>query len=158
MSARIRVRAPKRFYGGLVLIGLCLFVFWAVSGMPAGTPRMMGPAMFPKALAAMIGASGAVLVYLSLRYDGEPLERFAIRGPIFVTLSILLFALTIRTMGMAVAGMLALTLSGFASPEARPRDIVVFAAVMTVLSVVLFRYLLGMSVPVLRIPGTGIAF
>lgn len=77
---------------------------------------------------------------------------------IFVTLSILLFALTIRTMGMAVAGMLALTLSGFASPEARPRDIVVFAAVMTVLSVVLFRYLLGMSVPVLRIPGTGIAF
>ncbi|MCT7378131.1 tripartite tricarboxylate transporter TctB family protein [Chelativorans salis] len=158
MTDAIRIRAPKRFYAGLVLIGICLFVFWANHGMTLGTPRMMGPAMFPRILAVMIGISGAVLVLLSLNFDGEKLERFSIRGPFFVTLSIIAFSLTIRSMGMAVAGMLALTLSGFATPEARPREVLIFAAVMTVLSILLFHYFLGMSVKILDIPGTGIEF
>jgi hypothetical protein len=48
--------------------------------------------------------------------------------------------------------------SGFATPEARLREVTVFSALLTLACVVLFRYLLAMSIPVLTIPGTGIQF
>ena len=53
--------------------------------------------------------------------------------------------------------MLALATSGFATPEARPREVIVFAALLSLASVILFRYLLQISVAVLIIPGTGIS-
>jgi hypothetical protein len=47
---------------------------------------------------------------------------------------------------------------GFATPEAKPREVLIFAVAMTAACVILFRYLLGMVVPVLVIPGTSIDF
>ena len=152
----IHIRAPQRFVAGVVLIFICLFVLWAVSHLSMGTIKFMGPAMFPRVLAVMIGVSGLVLIVLSLMRDGDALQRWSYRGPILVTLAILLFALTIREFGLAVAGFLALFVSGFATPEARPRETLIFAVAMTAACIILFRYLLGMAVPVLIIPGTSV--
>jgi putative tricarboxylic transport membrane protein len=123
-----------------------------------GTIKFMGPAMFPRALAVMLGISGMVLIAISLMRDGEGLEKWALRGPVLVNAGIILFALTIRPFGLAVAGMLALTVSGFATEEARPREVIVFAAAITLGCIILFRYLLDMAVPVLIVPGTSIEF
>jgi hypothetical protein len=157
-SGRLQIRSPQRFFAGLVLIAVCFFVLWAVGGLRQGTLTEMGPGMFPRALAVMLGVGGAILVVLSFLLRGAPLEKWSFRGPILVSVAILLFALTIRPFGLAVAGMLALVVSGFATPEARPREVLVFSALLTVACIVLFRYILGMSVSVLTIPGTGIQF
>jgi putative tricarboxylic transport membrane protein len=154
----VRIRSPQRFLAGLVLIAICCFVLWAVAGLRQGTLTAMGPGMFPRALAVLLGIGGVILVALSFWRDGEPLERWSFRGPVLVTIGILLFALTIRPFGLAVASMLALMVSGFATPEARLREVTVFSALLTLACVVLFRYLLAMSIPVLTIPGTGIQF
>lgn len=153
-----RIRAPRQFWSGLFLVGLCLFVFWANAGMSQGTLEMMGAAMFPRILAVMIGLGGAALVVLSLRHAGPPLEGIRIRGPFFVTVSVLAFAFTIRSMGLSVASFLALMLGGCATPETRFREILLFSVAMTVFGVVLFHYFLGMSVKVLILPGTRIGF
>jgi putative tricarboxylic transport membrane protein len=137
-------------------MGICFFVFWAVADLSPGTVKAMGPAMFPRALAALLGVGGASLIAVSFWLDGEPLERWSIRGPFLVSVGILLFALTIRPFGLSVACMLALVASGFATPEARPREVIVFSTLLTLASVILFRYVLQISVPVLVIPGTGI--
>jgi hypothetical protein len=152
----MRIRAPQRFVAGIVLICICIFVLWAVRNLSLGTVKFMGPAMFPRVLAVMIGVSGVALVILSLLRDGDALQKLSYRGPVLITLAILLFALTIREFGMAVAGFLSLFVSGFATPEARPRETLIFAVVLTAACIILFRYLLGMAVPVLIIPGTGI--
>ena len=152
----LRIRSPQRFCAGLVLIGICLFVFWAVADLSHGTVTAMGPGMFPRALAVLLGIGGGVHVVLSFLLDGEPLQRWAIRGPVLVSAAILLFALMLRPFGLAVAGMLALVVSGFAIRDSRPREVMVFAALVTVVCVVLFRYVLEVSIPVLIIPGTGI--
>lgn len=152
----LRIRAPQRFVAGVVLIGICVFVLWAVRNLSLGSIKFMGPAMFPRVLAVMLGLSGFALIVLSLLRDGEALRTWSYRGPVLVTLAILLFALTIRDFGLAVAGFLALFVSGFATPEARPRETLIFAVAMTAACIILFRYLLGMAVPVLIIPGTGI--
>jgi putative tricarboxylic transport membrane protein len=154
----LRIRSPQRFFAGLVLIAVCFFVLWAVEGLSHGTVTAMGPGMFPRALAVLLGIGGAILVVLSFWLDGAPLEQWSFRGPALVTVGILLFALTIRPFGLAVASMLALMVSGFASPDARLREVAVFSVLVTLACIVLFRYLLEMSIPVLIIPGTGIEF
>jgi putative tricarboxylic transport membrane protein len=154
----LRVRSPQRFVAGAVLLGICFFVFWAVADLSPGTVKSMGPGMFPRALAALLGISGAILVAVSFWLDGESLERWSFRGPVLVTAGILLFALTVRPFGLSVAGMLALVVSGFAIQDARPRQVIVFSALLTLACVILFRYLLEMSIPVLVVPGTGIRF
>lgn len=153
---QLHIRAPQRLVAGIVLVCASVFVLWAVRGLSLGTVKFMGPAMFPRVLAVMIGVSGVALIVLSLLRDGDALQRWSYRGPALITLAILLFALTIREFGLAVAGFLALFVSGFATPEARPRETLIFAVAMTVACIILFRYLLGMVVPVLIVPGTGI--
>jgi len=152
------VRSPQRFFAGLVLIGICLFVLWAVADLSQGTATAMGPGMFPRGLAVLLGISGVVQVVQSFLLEGEPLQRWAIRGLVLVTVGILLFALTLRPFGLAVAGMLALVVSGFGIEGARPRAVIAFSALVTIVCVVLFRYILEVSIPVLIIPGTGIRF
>jgi putative tricarboxylic transport membrane protein len=154
----LRIRAPQKFVGGIALVGICAFVLWAVDDLSGGTIQLMGPAMFPRGLGILLGIGGIVLMADSLLRDGEGLEKLALRGPLLVTAGIILFALTIRSLGLAVAGTLALIVSGFATEEARPVEVVAFAAAVTFGCIVVFRYLLGMSVPVLVIPGTSINF
>lgn len=154
----LRVRAPQDLVGGSALIGVCAFVFWAADNLNMGTFESMGPGMFPRMLGLLLGLSGAFLVVKSFLRDGEPLEKLALRGPLLVIAGIVAFSLTIRTMGLAVAGVLALCISGFATAEARPREVVIFAVATTLGCIILFRYLLGMAVPVLAIPGTSIDF
>lgn len=154
----LRIRAPQKFVAGVVLVCLCAFVLWAVADLSAGSAKFMGPAMFPRSLAILLGVGGVILIADSLLRDGAWLADWSLRGPVLVSAGVLLFALTIRPFGLAVAGMLALVVSGFATSEARPREVVIFAAVMTVCCIVLFRYLLDMSIPVLIVPGTSIGF
>ena len=153
-----RVRAPQKFVAGIALVGICAFVLWTTADLNQGTIKFMGPAMFPRALAVLLGIGGMILVGTSLLRDGEGLEKWSLRGPLLVNIGIILFALTIRPLGLAVAGMLALMVSGFATEEARPREVIIFAAAVTLGCIVLFRYLLDMAVPVLILPGTSIGF
>ena len=154
----LHIRGPQKFIGGLALIGISAFVLWATDDLGLGTIKFMGPALFPRSLAILLGIGGLILIADSLLRDGDELAKWSLRGPVFVNAGIILFALTIRHFGLAVAGMLALTVSGFATAEARPREVVIFAAAITLACIILFRYLLDMAVPVLIVPGTSINF
>lgn len=154
----LRIRAPQKFVAGIALVGICAFVLWAIADLSIGTVKFMGPAMFPRSLAILLGIGGVILIADSLLREGAWLADWSLRGPVMVTAGIILFALTVRHFGLAVAGMLALVVSGFATKEARPREVVVFAVALTLGCIVLFRYLLDMSMPVLIVPGTSIGF
>lgn len=54
--------------------------------------------------------------------------------------------------GLLVAGPLVVLISGFADPEIRWKELVIFAVVMTALCIGLFRYTLGLPIPVLILP------
>jgi putative tricarboxylic transport membrane protein len=112
----------------------------------------MGPGMLPRYVAIAVLAAGLLLCVLSLLKSGEGLGRWPLRGPVFVSLAVLAFALTIRSVGLAVAGPLVVIVSGAASPESRPRELVIFALVITAFCIGLFKYALGLPIPVLLIP------
>lgn len=147
------IRSPRDFLGGVTVVAIAVFALLATARLDAGTLRGLGPGMLPRAVAVAVGAVGLAIVALSLVWRGPRLGRWPLRGPLFVSLAVIAFALTIRTVGLAVAGPLVVVVSGFASPETRPRELVVFAIAMTAACIGLFRYALSLPIPVLVIPG-----
>lgn len=147
------IRAPQNFWAGVGLLAFVAFVFWAVRGLSQGTLREIGPAMLPRVLAAGIGLCALGLIVGALRKKGDGLQRFPIRSPLMVLAGIFAFALTIRTLGLLVAGPLAMIIGGFASTETRWKEVLPFAVVMTAFCAGLFRYALRLPIPILRLPG-----
>lgn len=147
-AGRRRVRGPQAFAAGLAALALAALALAASADLDAGTIARFGPGMLPRALAFGIGALGLVLVVAGLVRPGHLLERPSIRGPLFVLLAVLAFALTIRTAGLAIAAPLAVVLGGLASRESRPVELIVFAALLTAAAIGVFRYALGLPIPV----------
>lgn len=147
------IRAPQNFVAGLALIAGATFALWASSDLPQGTLRAMGPAMLPRWLAVGVALCGIALAVSALFKVGPDLERWSFRGPVFVMAGVFAFALTIRLFGLVVAGPLAMIIGGFATPDVRPREILIFAVLMTAFCVGLFRYALNLPIPILIIPG-----
>jgi hypothetical protein len=151
------VRAPQNLLSGLVLIALCLFALWLTRDLPQGTLRAMGPAMLPRWLAIAVGLCGLALVVAAFLREGSPFEAYTLRGPLVVVIAVLAFGVSIRgfdlgfvnvpMLGLMVAGPLAIFLSGFATPEARFRELLVLALALTAGCMLLFGDLLNLPIP-----------
>jgi putative tricarboxylic transport membrane protein len=148
-----RIRAPQDFAAGLCLIAVAGFFLWASADLPQGTLRAMGAGMLPRAIAVLVGLCGVVLSVGAFLRDGEALPRWHWRGPFFVCAGVLAFALTIRSVGLIVAGPLVAVIAGAASSETKLGELIVFALIMTALCIGLFKYGLNLPIPVLIIPG-----
>lgn len=147
------IRAPRDFVAGASLVAVSAVALWASAPLTEGHLRSMGPGMLPRAVAVLLGLGGVVLAVKSLVRAGPGLGRWPLRGPAFVFLGVAGFALTIRPVGLLVAGPLVVLLGGLASPEARLRELAIFAVVMTAFCAGLFRFALHLPIPILVIPG-----
>jgi putative tricarboxylic transport membrane protein len=150
---RVRVHAPQDLVAGASLLAVSFFALWAASPLDAGRLSTPGPGLLPRVLAVMLGGVGIWLVVLSLVRPGESLGRWPVRGPLFIALSVVAFAVTIRTPGLAVAGPASILVAGAASPETRWRELAVFAVAVTAGCIGLFRTLLHLPIPIFVIPG-----
>jgi putative tricarboxylic transport membrane protein len=150
---RGRIRAPQDLIAGVSLMVLALGALWAAGDLSTGRLGAPGPGLLPRVVAVLVGAVGAALVSVSFLRQGEVLERWSLRGPLFVCLGVVAFALTIRAPGLCVAGPLVVMVTGAASPETRFRELALFALAMTAICVGLFRYLLHLPIPILVIRG-----
>ena len=113
------IRSPQDFYGGLALVALSLFAFWASSDLPGMRGFSFGPGTAPRLFAGVLLTFGAVIMAMGFFFHGKPLERYAIRGPFWITVSIIVFATTVRPLGLIIATFVSFVISGAASPETR---------------------------------------
>lgn len=148
-----RVRLSKDLLAGLTLVAVAAVALVAGRDLDAGTLRAVGPGALPRALAVVVLVAGLGFTVAALVRGGAPLGRWPLRGAFFVTLALVAFAATIRTAGLAVAGPAIVLVSGAATPETRPVELAVFAVVLTAACIGLFRFALGLPIPVLVIPG-----
>jgi hypothetical protein len=151
------LRAPQNLAGGLLLLALAALALWLTRDLDQGTLNSMGPAMLPRWLAVAVGLSGLALLAFAFIKHGDALDRWSLRGPVFVIVGILAFAFTIRGisfgsltipgLGLIVAGPLAIVIAGHATPEARLRDLIILALSLTPFCMVLFGDLLNLPIP-----------
>ena len=143
---------------GVSPLAFGLFALWAGSDLPAMTESGVGSGLMPRALAILICLTGAIQIAVSWRDPGPSTGSWPLLRTVPVLAGVVLFAVTIRgyhlgplsvpPLGLAVATPLAVFLSGMAAKDTRPAELVIFAVIMTVLCIALFRFALGLSLPV----------
>jgi putative tricarboxylic transport membrane protein len=153
---RFKIRGPRDFYGGLVLIAIALIAIWATANLQGSTGASFGPGTAPRMFATLLIIIGAVVALTGLFMDGPSIGHFAVRGPAYVVAAILLFALMIGGVGLEFIGIpkrlppLGLVPSTFVvfmvsimgSSEMRWMESLLAAVAMTAFCVALFVYLL----------------
>jgi putative tricarboxylic transport membrane protein len=150
------VRGPRDFFGGVALIVVAGIALWASSSLPGQQGFAFGPGTAPRIFAGLLMAVGVLIALTGLFVKGPPIESFAVRGPAYVLLAILVFAATIRgirvdlagiplhlpAFGMVFSTFVAFMVSLFGSTEFRLVESLIAAVAMTIFCVVLFVYLL----------------
>jgi putative tricarboxylic transport membrane protein len=127
-----------------VLMAVALFAFWASSDLPGINRFSFGPGTAPRLTAGLLLLLGAAVAVSGLVKEGAPLQRFGVRGPLFVTAAIMLFAVAIHPLGLILTGILTFLVAAMGSPETRWGEATIAAVVLTLFCAVLFPYVLGL--------------
>jgi putative tricarboxylic transport membrane protein len=141
----LRVLAPQDFYGGMALILLALTAFVASNDLPGMRGFAFGPGTAPRLFAFTLAILSLGVVVSSLLTAGPHITRYKVRGVIFIIGAILVFAATIRPLGLVVAAFSCIMVSAAAAEDVRWRESVVIAALVTAFCAVLFPY--GLNLP-----------
>jgi putative tricarboxylic transport membrane protein len=145
---RRRIGNPKNFYGGLVLMGLALLAMWGVRALAGSHGVHFGPGTAPRLFSGMLFMVGAAVAVTGLvSKDRPPIERFGLRGPVFVTASILFFAAAIPAFGLLATSFATILIASVASPKTRWLEAICWAAVLSLFCTLIFVVLLGLPLP-----------
>jgi putative tricarboxylic transport membrane protein len=139
-----RILNPQDYYGGLALIGLALFAFWASSDLPGMRGFSFGPGTAPRLFASVLLIFAVGITAIGLFIEGSPLERYAIRGPLLVTIAILTFAFSVRTAGLVAASFCTFMIASAGSNEVRWLEALIAGVALTIFCVFLFVYALNL--------------
>jgi len=91
----------------------------------------------------LLGLGIAVMV-VGLVAGGPHLAHYAWRGPLFVSLSILSFAVTIRPLGLVLSAFASFMISALGTPETRWKETIIVGICLTIGCSLLFPYALGL--------------
>jgi hypothetical protein len=125
-----------------IMIGL-FFVVQSLS-LDLGTAFRMGPGYFPLLLAGILTLLGLIILVQATRTQSERMEPLAWRGIIFILLSPIVFGLTVRGLGFVPSLFVSAFIAAFASQRMKPVWAAVLAVGITIFSVAVFSYALGL--------------
>ena len=94
------IRGPQDFVGGVALMAIALFALWASSDLQGMHGFSFGAGTAPRMFAVLLLGLGAAVALVGVLAEGAHLATYHWRGPLFVSLSILSFAVTIRPLGL----------------------------------------------------------
>ena len=147
--------APRMFAVILVVLGAVIMAVgyfsegasierYEISAPTLITLSYMFAASTPSTLilviAALLLAGGIILAVIGMMGP----RRALVRGPLFITLSIIVFAVAMRPLGLVLASYLSIVAAAAATPEARWIETLVWGAVLTAFCVLLFVFGLGL--------------
>lgn len=129
---------------GLLFIGLGLFFVMQSLSLELGTAFRMGPGYFPLVLAGVLTLLGVVILGQSVKVTGEVIGAIAWRGMLFILPAPIVFGLLVRGAGFVPALFVAAFIASFASERLRVPAALALAAGITLFSVLVFSYGLGL--------------
>ena len=134
--------------GGMLLTALGAFAAWhAYQRYDIGELNRMGPGYFPVALGTLLALLGLLIAIPAWFRQGEAI-RVEWRTVALVAASIGIFALTLKTLGLVLATVLAVLASSMADREIRWRGRAMVAVGVALVTYLVFSFGLGMILPV----------
>jgi len=138
------VRGPQDFVGGIALIAIALFALWASSDLQGMRGFSFGAGTAPRMFAYLLLGLGIAVMIVGLLTEGAGLSKFHWRGPFFVSLAILAFAVAIRPLGLVVSAFAAFLIAALGTAETRWTETIIVGACLTLGCSLLFPYALGL--------------
>lgn len=141
----------------LFLFAIAYAVWTFTSELPQGTLRRMGPGFMPLLLSALLALCGLVILAQGLlaaragQTDDRPalaLTPRHILSVVFVLGAIILFAVGIRTFGLAITAFAVVVVAGRSSTDLSWMETLIAAVILSAFSVLLFQVALNLSMPI----------
>ena len=154
----MKIGHPKNFWGGVLFIALGLTFAVIARGVPGltflpgysmGTPARMGPGFFPFYLGVILTLLGVFIAFTGLRkHEGDPgkVDPFHWRPILFVLSFIVIFGLTLKIIGMLLAGMILVIGASMGSPDFRVKRTVILAICLVIFCALVF--VVGLKLPI----------
>jgi putative tricarboxylic transport membrane protein len=122
--------------------------FWHGADLESGSAMNMGPGFMPRILCGLLLLVGFVLIVRAARMQADPIGAIRWRPLVTISAAILLFAVTLRGLGLAITTVLTIGVSSLSIRYARPIEITLVAVGMAVFAVGLFVVLLKLDIPI----------
>ncbi|NVO14369.1 MAG: tripartite tricarboxylate transporter TctB family protein [Rhodoplanes sp.] len=145
----IRLRSGRDLTAGLVFMAVGGTALWMSSDWPMGTLASMDAGYFPAIVSSLLMLLGAGVAIPALRFDGPPVESFAMRPLLLVTATVVVFAVLLKYAGLVLTIAVMTLLASFAASERRRLLVtLVLGLGLAALCVGLFVFGLGLPIPI----------
>lgn len=124
----------------------CLY---GLSTLTIGSQTGLGPGFFPVVISAVIAVLAGMVGVGALGRTSEKQVYAPLRGIVLAVGSPIVFALTIRSLGLVMAIALSVLVGALASRKISPLQAGMLVISVTAICVVLFHYVLRMPLPLL---------
>ena len=143
-------RALKDIIAGAIFIMLGVGFATGSLAYEIGSPLSMGPGFVPLALGVILVGLGILVIAKGfIAGEGESIGEVDWRAVVLITAALLFFGITIRGLGVIGALFGSSLIGALARSATSIREALVFAAALTVLSVVIFIFALQLRLPLL---------
>jgi putative tricarboxylic transport membrane protein len=137
----------KRFLSGLMFIGIGGVATWIAQDYPMGSALRMGPGYFPIVLGGIMALFGIYEIVLGIMKSDPVKGNWSIRALIILPFAAVVFGIMMENFGFIPALIALIFVSAAASREFKFLEVLVSAVVITVASVIVFIYGLGLPYP-----------
>lgn len=141
----------KDLTAGLVFIAVAAMFALGTRELELGTPRGLGPGAFPLLLSGVLGLLGLAIAVRAFRGAPGPIANLPWRAILMVVAAPVVFALTIRGLGLVIAIALVVAIGAYASQRMSWRLAASLTIGLTVFCLLVFN--LGLGLPI-RLVGT----
>jgi uncharacterized membrane protein len=139
----------KDLWAGAMLIATGAATMIIARNYPFGTTLRMGPGYFPTVLGGILILFGLYLVVSGLRSDDEIQGSWPLRAMIVLPLALVLFGVLMTHAGFLPALLVLTFSSALAGPQFRLVEVLLLSAALSVVSVALFVWGLGLPYPLI---------
>jgi hypothetical protein len=140
----------KDFWTGMMFIGVGVAAMYIARDYRFGSTLRMGPGFFPTMLGGILIAFGICIMAVGLRSGEKIRGHLSLRAIVLLPLSLVLFGILMKLAGFIPAVGILIFVSAASGREFKLMEIMLLTVVLTLTSVALFIWGLGMPYPLFK--------
>jgi hypothetical protein len=140
----------KDFWTGMMFIGVGVAAMYIARDYRFGSTLRMGPGFFPTMLGGILIAFGICIMAVGLRSGEKIRGHLSLRAIVLLPLSLVLFGILMKFAGFIPAVGILIFVSAASGREFKLMEIMLLTVVLTLTSVALFIWGLGMPFPLIK--------
>ena len=147
---KLELRNNKDFWAGMMLIATGAAAMFIARDYRFGSAMRMGPGFFPTILGGILIAFGICIMVVGLRSNEKIQGRLSLRALILLPFSMVLFGKLMEHAGFIPALVALVFVSAVSGREFKLMEVLLLTVVLTVVSVALFIWGLGLPYPLIK--------